>query len=68
MTWCVGNAKGKRSGNAVIITKQESGVCKIDPVISMFNAVALMSLNQEPNGGRMTDEQFMDAISNPIIV
>jgi phage terminase large subunit-like protein len=34
-------------GNGMRITKQDSGVGKIDPVI-MFNAVALMSLNPEP--------------------
>jgi phage terminase large subunit-like protein len=35
-------------GNGMRITKQDSGVGKIDPVIAMFNAVALMSLNPEP--------------------
>lgn len=46
--WAVSNAKGKMSGNALMITKQESGKGKIDPVIAMFNAVALMSSNPEP--------------------
>lgn len=43
--WAVSNAKGKMSGNALMITKQESGKGKIDPVIAMFNAVAIMSTN-----------------------
>jgi phage terminase large subunit-like protein len=48
MTWCVGNARAVIKGNGMMISKQESGVGKIDPVIAMFNAVALMSLNPEP--------------------
>jgi phage terminase large subunit-like protein len=48
MTWCVGNARVVMIGNGMRITKQDSGVGKIDPVIAMFNAVALMSLNPEP--------------------
>lgn len=47
MKWCVSNAKGKMSGNALMITKQESGKGKIDPVIAMFNAVAIMSMNPD---------------------
>ncbi|MFU8927548.1 terminase large subunit [Acinetobacter puyangensis] len=68
MTWCAGNARVVMIGNGMRITKQSSGVAKIDPLIALFNAVALMSINPEPNQGRMTDEQFMHAISNPIIV
>jgi phage terminase large subunit-like protein len=48
MAWCVGNAKIVPSGNAIIITKQASGTGKIDPLMAMFNAVELMSLNPEP--------------------
>lgn len=47
MVWCVGNARVVMIGNGMRITKQDSGIGKIDPVIAMFNAVALMSLAPE---------------------
>ncbi|MCU4517807.1 terminase large subunit [Acinetobacter radioresistens] len=49
MTWCVGNARIVMIGNSMRITKQESGVGKIDPLIASFNAIALMSMNPEPS-------------------
>ncbi|MDU4032408.1 terminase large subunit [Acinetobacter sp.] len=48
MTWCAGNARVVMKGNGMMISKQESGVAKIDPLIADFNAVALMSMNPEP--------------------
>lgn len=47
MAWCVGNAKVIPQGNAVNITKQVSGSAKIDPLMALFNAVTLLSLNPE---------------------
>ena len=46
--WSVGNARTVVRGSGTMISKAESGTAKIDPVIGMLNAVALMSLNPEP--------------------
>lgn len=51
MAWCVGNAKTVMQGNAVTITKQASGVGKIDLLMALFDAVYLMALNPEAKAG-----------------
>jgi len=45
MAWAVGNAKVEPKGNAIAITKQAAGAAKIDPLMAMFNAVALLCMN-----------------------
>ena len=55
MTWCVGNARAVVKGNGMMISKQESGVGKIDPLIALFNAVALMTMCPEPQNFDMDD-------------
>jgi len=48
MSWAVGNAKVEPRGNAIMVTKQISGRAKIDPLMSLFDAVALMAMNPKP--------------------
>ncbi|MGE7136212.1 terminase large subunit [Luteibacter sp. NPDC031894] len=62
MNWCVGNARIVVTSNAINITKQASGSAKIDPLMALFNAASLMSLNPE---GRGDIDGF---VSNPIMV
>ncbi len=51
MTWCVGNAIVVPRGNTISIERSASGYGKIDPLLALFNAAALMGRNPEPIGG-----------------
>lgn len=45
MSFSVENARVEPKGNAVVVTKQQSGSAKIDPLMALFNTVMLMSWN-----------------------
>lgn len=62
MNWCAGNAKVEPRGNSILITKQAAGFAKIDPLMALFNAAWLMSLNPAPTAN------IDDFIMSPIII
>jgi phage terminase large subunit-like protein len=64
MTWCVGNARTEARGNAVIVTKSQSGSAKIDPLMALFNCVQLMSWNPQPPVSANLDA----FLANPVMV
>lgn len=50
MPWSVSNARVEQQKNAISINKQISGTAKIDPLMSLFDAVSLMALNPAASG------------------
>lgn len=59
MSWSVSNAKTVQSGNATYITKQISGMAKIDPLMAVFDAVSLMSTHPESAGSAYEDDDVL---------
>ncbi len=57
MNFCVGNARTERHGNGILITKENSGSAKIDPLIATGCAAILMSWNPAavPDIGALID-------------
>ena len=50
LDWSVGNARVKVTGNAIMVTKQASGIAKIDPLMALFDAAFLMLDAPEAEG------------------
>jgi phage terminase large subunit-like protein len=48
MTWCAGNARIVPTPTGMRIARDDSGYGKIDPLMALFNASALMALNPTP--------------------
>lgn len=59
MKWCVGNAKAEAKGSATTINKALSGAAKIDPLMALYSAVTLMSLNPQAAESAYEDEDYV---------
>lgn len=61
MAWCVGNARVKLAGNAILITKQASGIAKIDPLAALIDAEYLMLAAPAADGDSIWDRDDLAA-------
>lgn len=53
LNYAVSNAKIEQKGNAQVVTKQASGVAKIDPFMALLDAAQCMAMNPEPQSSRV---------------
>lgn len=69
LNWCSGNARVVLTSTASRIAREESGFGKIDPLIAVFNAAHLMTLNPEAGGksvfDRMAEAEAQAAAAGP---
>jgi phage terminase large subunit-like protein len=57
LSWCVGNLIIVPTATAMRVGRDEAGFGKIDPLMAIFNAAHLMSLNPESTGSVYTAER-----------
>jgi len=50
MQWCAGNARIVPTPTGMRVARDDSGFGKIDPLMALFNAAALLALNPGPKG------------------
>lgn len=56
MNWNVGNARVIQSGNGIQVTKQYAGFAKIDSLMALFDAVAVIATNPPSRWGGNIDD------------
>lgn len=63
MNWGVGNVKIEPTATAIRATKQNAGDAKIDPVVALWNAASVMSMNPEAKsvGSYLEEEDLIIA-------
>lgn len=59
MSWCVGNLRVVPTPTAMRVARDEAGFGKVDPVMAMFNAAHLMSLNPAAAQGFITEKALV---------
>jgi phage terminase large subunit-like protein len=56
--WCASNAIVVPTPTAMRIARDETGYGKIDPLMALFNAAALMAMNPEASGSYFDSDEF----------
>lgn len=59
MAWCAGNAIVQPTPTGMRIVRDASGFGKIDPLMALFDAAALMATNPEPRGSYLQSEPLL---------
>jgi phage terminase large subunit-like protein len=62
LNWCVGNAQVVLTSTASRIAREEAGFGKIDPLVAVFNAAHLMSLNPQATASSGWNTDDIDAL------
>lgn len=63
MAWCVGNLRVVPTPTGMRVSRDESGYGKVDPMMALFNAAHMMSLNPEASGSVYTAERGLLVIA-----